>query len=73
MESRFIACLDMLGKVSYTQAEGERDFLLLLACTMSGLLVWHKPRDWLALLVALMFILLVTIDSISPLELNHPA
>ena len=46
---------------------------LLVACTMSGLLAWRQPRDWLALLVALMFILLVTIDSISPLELKHPA
>jgi hypothetical protein len=46
---------------------------LLVACTMSVLLAWRKPRDWLALLVALMFILLVTIDSISPLELKHPA
>jgi hypothetical protein len=45
---------------------------LLVACTMSGLLAWRRPRDWLVLLVALMFILLVTIDSISPLELKHP-
>ncbi len=41
---------------------------LLVACTMSGLLAWRQLRDWLALLVALMFILLVTIESISPLE-----
>ncbi len=46
---------------------------MLLACTMSGLLAWRKPRDWLALLVALMLILLVTIDSISTLELSHSA
>ena len=44
---------------------------LLVACTMSSLLAWRQPRDWLALLVALMLIMLVTIDSISTLELSH--
>ena len=46
---------------------------MLLACTMSGLLAWRKPRDWLALLVALMLLMFGTIDSISTLELSHPA
>ncbi len=46
---------------------------LLVACTMSSLLAWRQPRDWLALLVALMLIMLVTIDSISTLELSHSA
>ena len=45
---------------------------LLAACTVSGLLVWRQPGDWLALLAALMFILLVTIDSITLLGLEHP-
>src|SRR6266849_2534877 len=46
---------------------------MLLACTMSGLLAWRKSNDWLALLVALMLLVLGTIDSISTLELSHPA
>ncbi len=46
---------------------------MLLACTISGLLAWRKSKDWLALLVALMLILLVTIDSTSTLELSHSA
>jgi hypothetical protein len=46
---------------------------MLLACTMSGLLAWRKPRDWLALLVALMLLMFGTVNIISPLELSHSA
>jgi serine phosphatase RsbU (regulator of sigma subunit) len=46
---------------------------MLLACTMSSLLAWRKPRDWLALLVALMLIMFGTANSISASELSHSA
>jgi hypothetical protein len=44
---------------------------MLLACTMSGLLVWRKSKDWLALLTALMLIMLGTANIIYILELSH--
>jgi hypothetical protein len=44
---------------------------LLLACTISGLLAWRKPNDWLALLVALMLIMLGTANIMYTLELSH--
>lgn len=46
---------------------------MLLACTMSSLLAWRKPRDWLALLVALMLIMFGTANIISAPELSHSA
>jgi hypothetical protein len=46
---------------------------MLVACTISGLLVWRKSNDWLALLVALMLILLGTDNIIYTLELSHSA
>ena len=46
---------------------------MLLACMISGLLVWRKPKDWLALLVALMFIMEGTGNIIYTLELSHTA
>ncbi len=46
---------------------------MLLACTTSGLLVWRKPKDWLALLVALMLIMLGTANIMYTLELSHSA
>src|SRR6266446_2650585 len=46
---------------------------MLLACTMSGVLVWRKSDDWMALLVALMLIMLGTANVIFLLELSHSA
>ncbi len=46
---------------------------MLLACTMSGLLAWRKSKDWLALIVALMLIMLGTANIIYTLELSHSA
>ena len=46
---------------------------LLVACTMSSLLAWHKSKDWLALLVALMLIMFGTANILSASELNHSA
>src|SRR5713226_8921752 len=37
---------------------------MLLACTMSGLLAWRRPNDWLALLVALMLVMFGTANII---------
>jgi hypothetical protein len=44
---------------------------MLLACTISGLLAWRKPTDWLALLVALMLIMFGTVNVTYALELSH--
>jgi hypothetical protein len=46
---------------------------MLVACTISGLLVWRKSNDWLALLVALMLIMLGTANIMYTLELSHSA
>ena len=46
---------------------------MLVACTISGLLAWRKSRDWLALLVALMLIMLGTANVTYTLELSHSA
>ncbi len=46
---------------------------MLVACTVSGLLVWRKYTDWMALLVALMLIMLGTANIIYILELSHSA
>ncbi len=46
---------------------------MLVACTMSGLLAWRKPKDWLALLVALVLIMLGIANIIYTLELSHSA
>ncbi len=44
---------------------------MLLACTISSLLAWRKSKDWLALLVALMLIMLGTANIMYTLELSH--
>jgi hypothetical protein len=46
---------------------------MLLACAISGLLAWRKSNDWLALLVALMFIMFGADNIIPTLELSHSA
>jgi hypothetical protein len=46
---------------------------MLVACTISGLLAWRKPSDWLALLVALMLIMFGTANVTYALELSHSA
>jgi hypothetical protein len=46
---------------------------MLVACTISGLLVWRKSKDWMALLVALMLIMLGTTNIVYTLELSHSA
>src|SRR6266516_1967219 len=46
---------------------------MLLTCMISGVLVWRKPKDWLALLVALMLIMLGPSYMFYPLELSHSA
>ncbi len=46
---------------------------MLLGCMISGLLVWRKPKDWLALLVALAFIMDGTGNIMYTLEVSHSA